>query len=139
MCVEAHVNPTEDLDKVKQAVENIFGSLDFEVKFGTWGRLLESETNNHESLIKLANLIRRERIVSAARKVFFNGLDDNSITFYLNKQVAYAGHISFSQQTAESPLGPIKVYIHCKDPRKLIRWLTPAPTTTKRKMPLRKR
>ncbi len=139
VCVEAQVNSTEDLDKVKRAVENIFGSLDFEVKSRTWDCLLTFETKNHESLKRLADLISRERIGSAARKVFFSGLDNNSITFYLNKQVAFAGHISFSQQTAESPLGPIKVQVHCKDPRKLIHWLTPKPTTTQRKMSLRKR
>ena len=129
--IEAQVNPTEDLEKVKQAVTNIFGTLTFNVKTKTWGQLLTSEAKGHESLIKLFNILNKERIVSAARKVFLSGLEENSVTFYLNKQVAYAGHISFCQQTAESPLGPIKVQIRCSDPRKLIDWL--APKMTRRK------
>jgi uncharacterized protein len=138
--VEAQVNPTEDLEKVKQAVENIFGALDFKVKSRKWGRLLTSETKGHESLIKLFDILSRERIVAAARKVLFSGLDDNSVTFYLNKQVAYAGHISFSQQTAESPLGPIKVQIRCSNPRKLIEWLAPKTArATRRKASSRRR
>jgi hypothetical protein len=43
----------------------------------------------------------------------------------LNKQVAFAGHVSFSKEVAESPLGPIKVKIESENPRDLIDWLTP--------------
>ena len=133
--MEVEVNPTEDLEKVQRAVENIFGLVKFKVKSRKLGRLLIAETKGTEGLTKLYNLLRRERIRDAARKVLFSGLADNSLTFYLNKQVAYAGHISFSQQTAESPLGPIKVQIRCDKPRELIKWL--APKTTKRKVPPR--
>jgi predicted RNA binding protein with dsRBD fold (UPF0201 family) len=135
--VEVEVNPTEDLQKVKQAVENIFGSVKFEVESRKWGRLLIVKTRGTEGLTKLYNLLSRERIRAAARKVFFSGMGDKSVVFYLNKQVAYAGHISFSQQTAESPLGPIKVQIRCDNPRELIEWLTPK--TTKRNPPSRSR
>ncbi|MEM3766442.1 MAG: hypothetical protein QXU46_05395, partial [Candidatus Bathyarchaeia archaeon] len=58
----------------------------------------------------------------------FEGLSENNITFYLNKQVAYAGHVSFSKAVAESPLGPIKVQIECGNPRQLIDWLAPKTT-----------
>ncbi len=78
-----------------------------------------------EGLTKLYNLLRRERIRDAARGVLFKGLSQNSITFYLNKQVAYAGHISFCQPSGESPLGPIKVQITCDKPKELIEWLAP--------------
>jgi len=135
--VEVEVNPTEDLEKVKRAVENIFGATEFEVESKKWGRLLIAKTRGTEGLTKLYNLLNRERIRAAARKVFFSGMGDKSVLFYLNKQVAYAGHISFSQQTAESPLGPINVQIRCDNPRKLIKWLTPKPT--KRNVPSRSR
>ena len=126
--VEAEVNHTEDLEKVKEAVENIFGTVTFKVKPRTWGQLLTAKTTGTEGLTTLKNILARERIRAAARKVLKAGMDDNSVTFYLNKQVAYAGHISFSQKTAESPLGPISVQIRCSDPRELIEWLTPKPT-----------
>jgi len=133
--VEVEVNPTEDLEKIKRAVENIFGAVKFKVESRKWGRLLIAKTRGTAGLTKLYNLLSRERILAAARKVFFSGMDEKSVTFYLNKQVAYAGHISFSQQTAESPLGPINVQIRCDNPRKLIVWLTPKPT--KRNVPSR--
>ncbi len=123
--VEAEVNPTEDPEKVKKAVENIFGSLEFEIKPLRRGSLLKARARGIENLSKLYNLIRRERIRDAARGALFQGLEEKAITFYLNKQVAYVGHISFSKPEAESPLGPIKVHIECDNPRELIDWLAP--------------
>jgi predicted RNA binding protein with dsRBD fold (UPF0201 family) len=125
--IEVEVNPTEDLEKVKLAVENIFGAAKFEVESRTWGQLLTAETTGTKGLTKLHNLLSREQIRAAARKVFFSGMDEKSVTFYLNKQAAYAGHISFSQKTGESPLGPINVQIRCSNPQELIEWLTPKP------------
>ena len=123
--VEVEVNPTEDLDKVKGAVEKILGSLEFETRSRDSGTLLISKAKGINGLTKLRDLLRRERIRAAARRVFFGGLDEKSIVFYLNKQVAYVGHISFSKPTAESPLGPIRIQIQCDNPRELIEWLAP--------------
>jgi len=121
------------LEKVKSSVENLFGAVTFKVKSRTWGQLLVAETRGTEGLTKLANLLKREQILAAARKVLRNGTNETSVTFYLNKQVAYAGHVSFSQQTAESPLGPINVKISCGNPRKLVDWLAPRPPRKTRK------
>jgi predicted RNA binding protein with dsRBD fold (UPF0201 family) len=123
--VGAEINLTEDLEKVKRAVENVFSMAEVEVKTSEKGSLLIAKTRGMEGLSKLYNLLRRERIRDAARRVLFKGLRGSSITFYLNKQVAYAGHISFCQPVAESPLGPIKVQITCDKPKELIEWLAP--------------
>lgn len=123
--IEVEINPTEDPEKVKRAVENIFGQVTFEIKPQHRGSLLTADAKGLDGLTKLQNVLRRERIRSAARRVFYEGSHENSITFYLNKQVAFAGHISFSQPVAESPLGPIKIEIHCDNPSELIDWLTP--------------
>jgi len=121
----------EDIEKVKQAVKNIFGSVEFNVKPKTWGQLLTVKTSGTQGLAKLSNLLKREQILAAARKILRSGMDDTSLTFYLNKQVAYAEHISFSQQTSESSLGTIKVKISCDNPRKLIDWIAPRPPRRK--------
>ena len=121
------------MEKVKSSVENLFGAVTFKVKSRTWGQLLVAETRGTEGLTKLANLLKREQILAAARKVLRNGTNETSVTFYLNKQVAYAGHVSFSQQTAESPLGPITVKISCDNTRKLVDWLAPRPPKKTRK------
>jgi len=124
VCVEVEVNPTESEDKVKRAVENVFGSIPLQIRPLRKGNLMVAEAKGLEALAKLYNLLRRERIRSAARKAFFEGLKGNVISFCLNKQVAYAGHVSFSKEVAESPLGPIMVRIECENPRELINWLT---------------
>jgi predicted RNA binding protein with dsRBD fold (UPF0201 family) len=131
--IEVEVNKTEDTEKVKQAVKNIFGAVTFDAKPKTWGQLLKAKTNGTEGLTKLSNLLKRAQILAAARKVLRSGTDETSITFYLNKQVAYAGHVSFSEQTAESPLGPIKIVINASDPRKLVDWIAPRPPRKTRK------
>jgi predicted RNA binding protein with dsRBD fold (UPF0201 family) len=124
--LEAEINPTETEDKVRKAVENIFGNVSPQIKIQPLYKrgLLTAEIQGREALTKLCNLLRRERIRDAARGIFFEGLEGKTITFYLNKQAAFAGHVSFSKEAAESPLGPIKVQIKCKDPRELIDWLT---------------
>jgi predicted RNA binding protein with dsRBD fold (UPF0201 family) len=123
--IEAEVNPTEDEAKVRSAMENIFSSLQFEMKPLKRGSLLTAKTRGTDGLTKLYNLLRRDRIRDATRSVLYKGMSGHSITFYLNKQVAYAGHVSFSQPSGESPLGPIRVEILCDDPRKLTDWLAP--------------
>jgi len=127
--VEAEINPTEDEAKVKRAVENMFSNLEFEVKPQRRGSLLTGRAKGVDGLTKLFNLLRRERIRDAARSVFYRGLGDGSIVFYLNKQVAYAGHVSFSQPVGESPLGPITVKVRCNNPREIIDWLAPRTAT----------
>ncbi|MBX5329253.1 MAG: RNA-binding domain-containing protein [Candidatus Bathyarchaeota archaeon] len=126
--VEAEINPTESEEKVKRAIENIFGNIQTKVQPIYKGAILTAEATEQEALTKLYNLLRRERIRDAARAVLFEGLSGKTINFCLNKQVAYAGHVSFSKEVAESPLGPIKVKIECENPRELIDWLAPKTT-----------
>jgi predicted RNA binding protein with dsRBD fold (UPF0201 family) len=123
--VETDISPTESREKVEQAVRNIFGDIDLHLKPLHKASLLVGEGKGKESLTRLCDILRREHIRSAARAVFLEGMDKKTIRFCLNKQVAYVGHISFSKERAESPLGPIKVKIECRDPRELVEWLAP--------------
>jgi predicted RNA binding protein with dsRBD fold (UPF0201 family) len=123
--LEVEVNPTESEDKVKRAVENVFGNIPLQTKPSHRGSLLTAEAHGLEALTKLYNLLRRERIRDAARRTLYDGLTGKTINFFLNKQVAFAGHVSFSKEVAESPLGPIRVKIECENPRELIDWLAP--------------
>ena len=126
--VEAEVNPTEAEEKVKAAVANLFGDIPTQIKPSYRGSLLTAEAKGQEALVKLRNLLRMDRVRDAARKFLFKNLRENAISFCLNKQVAFAGHVSFSQEVAESPLGPLKVMIECENPRQLIDWLAPRTT-----------
>jgi len=123
--VEAEINPTETEEKVKTAVANMFGNLSIQVKTSKVGSVLTAEAKNREALENLRNTLRRDRVRAAARKVLYKGLREKTIRFCLNKQVAFTGHVSFSQETGECPLGPIKVTIESENPRELIDWLAP--------------
>ncbi len=69
-------------------------------------------------------IIQRDRIRAAAGAALRRATDGNRITFFLNKQVAYAGHVSFCEPEGESPLGPIRVVIDADDPAGIIDWIT---------------
>ena len=127
--VETEINPTESEEKVMEAVRNIFGDVTLQVKTLRKASLLVGEGKGMNSLTGLRDLLRREHIRSAARVVLNEGIDKKTVNFCLNKQVAYVGHISFSKETAESPLGPISVKIECADPRELVEWLAPRITS----------
>jgi len=122
--IEVEINPTESEQKVKEAVENMFGQMNMQTKPSRKGSLLTAEAKGEESLFKLHGLLMRERIRAAARTVLLHGLEEKSLHFWLNKQVAFAGHVSFSTEPGESPLGPIKVQIKCENPRRVIEYLT---------------
>jgi len=122
---EAKVNPTEDEEKVKRAIQNVILNPSFEVVPMGCEKFVVATSHERDGLAKLYNLFRQERILDAARKALFEGLSGNTLTFYLNKQVAYVGHVSFCKPAAESPLGPIRIEIACENSRELINWLAP--------------
>ena len=121
--VETEVIPTEDEDKVQTAVNNVLGNASITLKASQTGSTLTAEANGLDSLVKLRNILRNDRIRDSARRILFRSIRENEIVFFLNKQVAFAGHISFSEETAESPLGPIRFIIETDDPSQLVEWL----------------
>ena len=123
--VETEIFPTETEEKVRTAVKNLFGNMVMQVKPYHRGSSLTATANGQEALVKFRNALRNDRIRDAARKVLFNNTRNETISFCLNKQVAFAGHISFSEQVSESPLGPLKIVFKSKNPRQLVEWLAP--------------
>lgn len=123
--VEAEVKATESEEKVKKAILNIFEpeSISIEKRFGR--KYIVAKAESIESLRKLHSLLRRERILDAARKMMKRFSTQNQVIFFLNKQVAYMGHISFCLPERESPLGPIRIEITSSNSRDVINWLAP--------------
>jgi predicted RNA binding protein with dsRBD fold (UPF0201 family) len=121
--VETQINPTENEDNVKAAVNNFLDNATITIKPSIKVSSLTAVAKGQDSLFKLRNLLRNDRIRDASRRLLFKSIRGNMISFYLNKQVAFAGHISFSEESAESPLGPIRVNIETDNPEQLIDWL----------------
>lgn len=120
--------PTESVEKVKTALLNIV-SIEAE-------NVHVEEVDEHSEIIvsgegqgtlqKLHTLFREKRILGAARRTLRRGIRGNRIYFYLNKQAAFVGNLSFvGEFTNESPLGPIEIEISTNNPEKLIDWLAP--------------
>ena len=121
--VEAEVRFTEDIQKVKNALNNVFGGAISTICQDNGKRFIKGE-GDRKSLYKFQVLLKKDQIRVAARKHLISRLVENKIIFYLNKQVAFVDHISFCESVQESPLGPIKFEIHTNDPLKVIDWLT---------------
>jgi predicted RNA binding protein with dsRBD fold (UPF0201 family) len=77
-----------------------------------------------EALGRFRMILQRDRIRAAGRAQLIRGSEGNRIVVFLNKQVAHAGHISFSAPEGESPLGPIRLMVASDNAPGLIEWLT---------------
>ncbi len=122
--VEAEVRPTEDEGKVIQAISNVFEFKELK-KEQRGNQIYLIAEGDEESLQKLRELLRRERILDAARRIMLSRKDERHVIFYLHKQAAYVGRVTFCQPTRESPLGPLSFYVETEDSRELINWLAP--------------
>jgi predicted RNA binding protein with dsRBD fold (UPF0201 family) len=121
--VETQINPTENEESVKAAVNNFLDNAKITIKPAIKGNSLIAVAKGQDSLLKLRILLHNDRIRDASRRLLFKSIRGNMISFYLNKQVAFVCHISFSEESSESPLGPIRVNIETDDPEQLIDWL----------------
>ncbi|MEM3736948.1 MAG: RNA-binding domain-containing protein [Candidatus Bathyarchaeia archaeon] len=122
------VYPTEDCEKVRKALENLFPLAKVELVEGGLFQTLTFQGEGIESLSRVQALLRQERIRDAVRRFLHERVEGDRIKFYLNKQVAYVGRFSLCEPSGESPLGPIEVELESDDLRRLIDWLSPAST-----------
>lgn len=113
--VTARCFPTEDRAKVVAAIVNIFPDFVPEGDDPVVGTARSTEL--------FGEMLRRQRIRSAARAVMRRGLSDGYMSFTLNKQVATAGRISFSEE--KHALGDLDVVISAEDIESLIDELAP--------------
>ena len=133
MRAEVLVWPSEDKEKVLLALSNVFEYDRLKEEKEGYAVKIIAEADSLNSLKKLHRLLREERILDSARKHLLEGIEGNTLTFMLNKQVAYIGKVVFADSEKESPLGPIKIVVESKDPREVVDWLAPK---TSRGVPL---
>jgi predicted RNA binding protein with dsRBD fold (UPF0201 family) len=130
--VRTYVFPTEDASRVLKAVSNVIELSDAKptesrdpyesYSVVTW------TFDSLKPLEKLRALLRSQRVLDAARTSIEKGLWSGGVKFYLNKQAAYVGKVSFcSMEFGESPMGAITVIVLLEecDPLKFLNWLAP--------------
>ena len=122
--IEAEVYPTESMEKVMQAVKNLFPGIDLRVQVQGNIEVVVGEGAGIEFLENLRNMLRSRKIRAAARSILRQSKLNGKLVFYMNKQAAYVKQASFTEPFSESPLPPIRVEIESDDVDKVIEWLT---------------
>ncbi len=123
--VSVPVYPSEDIDKVKQAVSNLLETPNFNELRTNAVTYLTCILEERAELDKLREMLGKERIRNAARRLLRKNRSKDRLVFFLNKQAAYVGRVSFSEAHGESPLGPIQFKVESDDIDSLIDWLAP--------------
>ena len=104
--INAELNPTEDQEKVANAIVKIFGDIELDVSD-------DRITGELVGLIPLSTFrsrIASDKIKVTLGNVFRRWYEDDRLSFGLNRQAAHAGHVSINLQN-EDPMGPIQVTI----------------------------
>ncbi|MGA2628501.1 MAG: RNA-binding domain-containing protein [Candidatus Bathyarchaeia archaeon] len=129
VAVQTVLEPTEDESKVERALLKLFPSAHIErIAKPDDSVALSVRGNGLEFLSNLRNLIRQQRIRSAARLILTRSLRESPFQFHLNKQAAFMGRVSFCEAKGESPHGPISIQVECEDPQSVIDYLALPPT-----------
>lgn len=120
--VETIVNPSEDTQKVIDAIANLFTRCSPEVSFRSRvvGRAVGSD-----SLAILYEQVRSRSAMGVLRRMLLDNRVGDSTSFLLNKQAATSGIAAVIEEEQESPLGPIRVTISCEELDALVDWLVP--------------
>jgi len=116
----AAVNPSEDPEKVQQAISNILQDMNFKYENGS----IKGISNDLQSLYKIYETIKSRKSRTYRRQMRYN-LEGDTTWFYLNKQAASVNVIALCEEAEESPLGPIKILLHSKNIDKVMEWLVP--------------
>ncbi len=124
--VEVEIRPTEDEEKVLKALKNVVLIDNIRiVELSSGYRLAVAEGNDISMLLKLYELLRRQRILDTARNILMKHSQGDVLNIKLNKQAAYQGYVSFVEDESESPLGPISITISSDKLYEVIDWLAP--------------
>ena len=98
--------PTEDTEKVRTSLLNLFPGGEIEEKDG---KLILTTTSGEN----LRQMIIDAHIRDTVRSIMLQGVDGDRIRFQVNKQAAFVGKISFAE--GKTPLGTIEIEVQDPD------------------------
>ena len=114
------VNLSEDPEKVKQAISNIFPFS--EIKNENFS--IKSQSKELRSLKKIYETILSTQSQKSYTRNLENNLENDSTWFFLNKQAAFVERVAICDEAEESPLGPIKVTLTSSNIDEVIDWIS---------------
>ena len=110
------INPSEDPDKVKTAVNNIFPDVELE----TSDTEISGGTNNFSVLSQISKSIHEKNVKNTYQRILKKNNDGESTWFYLNKQAAFVNTVALCSEANESSLGPIKIILRSNNIEQVI-------------------
>jgi|TARA_B100001146_G_scaffold210917_1_gene209144 predicted RNA binding protein with dsRBD fold (UPF0201 family) len=114
------INPSEDPEKVKLAINNIFPDLTLEITDTD----ITGKSNNIQILSQISKSIHQNNIKKTYLRILKNNSNSDSSWFYLNKQAAFVNTVALCSEANESSLGPIKVILRSNDIEQIIDSIT---------------
>ena len=113
------VNSSEDPNKIKKAISNIFPYSTLETEMFS----ISAQSKDLKSLEKIYEIIHTKQSQKIYRRNLEKNLENNTTWFYLNKQAAFVEKIVICEKSDESPLGPIKVILTSSNIDGMIDWI----------------
>ncbi len=113
------VNSSEDPNKIKKAISNIFPYSTLETEMFS----ISAQSKDLKSLEKIYEIIHTKQSQKTYRRNLEKNLENNTTWFYLNKQAAFVEKIAICEKSDESPLGPIKVILTSSNIDEMIDWI----------------
>ena len=114
--VFCEINPSEDLEKIKTSIFNLFPDLKIIIQENR----LSGSSNDIELLSKVIKSIKNRQTVSVLSRIMKTNMAENSTWFYLNKQAAFVDVIALCNDADESALGPIKIVLNSNNIEEII-------------------
>tara|TARA_B110000014_G_scaffold200622_1_gene150157 strand:+ start:140 stop:523 length:384 start_codon:yes stop_codon:yes gene_type:complete len=114
------INPSEDPEKVKLAINNIFPDLILEIT----DTEITGKSNGIKILSQISKSIHENNIKKTYQRILKNNSNGDSSWFYLNKQAAFVNTVALCSEANESSLGPIKVILRSNDIDRVIDSIT---------------
>lgn len=104
------VHPTEDIQRIENAIENILGSIAIEKnEFDEFIEIYSPDVEK-ASFTTLRQMVHEKRILDAVRVRLLKNLDDFTTFMFFDKQAAYTGKIRLIDNANEDPpLGSIEI------------------------------
>ncbi len=121
------VNPTEDINKVEKALENLLGRSDFT----TTDNLIEISASytNRDTINLVRQTIHETRVIDAARKRIRLNWNGTSTKIHFDKQAAYTKKLRILDDNQElPPLGSIEIVLSFSSEQEyeeFVNWFTP--------------
>lgn len=127
LSVKTRVYPSENQEKVEQAIKNIFPEVNLEVEQNERGEkyLFGTKKGGAGLLKKIYIQLRSQRILDVARKKLIRNIAGETTDILLHKQAAFMSKVNFCAFEDAGPLGGIEVIITSPDIQTVIDWLAP--------------